>query len=521
MLARLEQWAHATQRGDLAELDGLDERSMLIPLVSSTRENCLGSECPQWGECHLVRARREAMAADLVVVNHHLFFADLLLRGTGMAELLPTVDAVIFDEAHQLTQAGLAFLGTSLSSGQIVDLARDLLAAASEQARGLGPWSALSARLEQGSRELRLALGSGGAVGGTQRLAWETVALQPDLQAGLKGLAAGAREAAEVLEALAASSPDLARLAQRLRELQAGTQAFLEPAPSDHARWVDVASAAFRLVQSPLDIREALSREREVARRAWIFTSATLGDDEHLSWFTQPAGLEDAQVQRHGSPFDFQGRARLWVSSQFPDPKEAAHPSFVGRLAARCAQALQGRTFVLTTTLRVLPLVAQALREALAGAAPEQGPSWEVLVQGERPRRALMERFEQGHRRVLVASHSFWEGIDVPGDALQCVLIDKLPFPPPHDPLVRAQARKIESQGGDAFERLFVAEAAVSLKQGAGRLLRGEQDRGLLVICDPRLARAGYGRRLRQALPPFGIVDSEAEALQFLRTLQP
>jgi ATP-dependent DNA helicase DinG len=281
-------------------------------------------------------------------------------------------------------------------------------------------------------------------------------------------------------------------------------------------RWIDLTPQQARLVESPLDIREMLNERRKAAAKAWIFTSATLGDDERLSWFTAATGLDDAQTLRVGSPFDYAEHARLWVASPFPRPNDAAHPAAVGGLAAQCAAALGGRTFVLTTTLRVLPLIAEALRQALL----EAGVAMEVLVQGSQPRRALLQRFRSGRDCVLLGSQSFWEGIDVPGDALQCVVIDKLPFPPPNDPLVEARVKQIEARGGNAFTEYFVAEAVVSLKQGAGRLIRSESDRGLLVVCDPRMRQMPYGARLRAALPPMTELKSQAQALQWLAELR-
>lgn len=527
-LARVERWAASTRSGDLAELQGLDDRSPVIPLVTSTRENCLGSDCPRWGDCHVVRARREAMAADLVVVNHHLFFADLMLRDSGVAELLPSVETAVFDEAHQLPEAGLPFLGIALGTGQLSDLARDLVASGLEQARGLAPWVELAAAVELAARSLRAACATETAGRGSTRREWSG---QGDAGATVRALEE-VRQAMSRIEAaldpLRPASPDLARLHERAAELGERAGVFMSQAPADKVRWVEAFQSSVRLVQSPLDIAEALTEQRQAAARAWIFTSATLGDDERLSWFTGGTGLSDARILRLGSPFDYPRQARLLTSSRFPAPQDEGQSGFVGAMAARCAWALEGRTFVLTTTLRALQPLAQALRQALHDAiagSPAAGDTvqaapWEVLVQGESPRRVLIERFGDGHHRVLVGSHSFWEGIDIPGPALQCVLIDRLPFPPPNDPLVQARQRRIEAEGGRAFEMLFVAEAAVALKQGAGRLIRSEDDQGLLVLCDPRIARMGYGRRLRQALPAMTGVASEAEAIGYLRELR-
>jgi len=513
-LNRVALWAQGTQTGDIAELEGLDERSPVIPLVTSTRENCLGAECPEYRNCHVMQARREAMAADLVVVNHHLFFADMALRDSGVAELLPTVDVAVFDEAHQLVEAGVQFLGTTLATGVALELARDLLALGLQHARGLQPWADLQAALERATRELRLAAaGPLREVRGTLKLRWEERA--DDLALPLQGLADAVRDAADAAAHVAEAAPEFPRLEQRARSLALLAGRFAQEAATDHVRWIDLTPQQARLVESPLDIREMLTQQREAAPKAWIFTSATLGDDEALSWFTSTTGLEDAERLRVGSPFDYPAHARVWVPVRLPLPNATGHPAAVGALAARCAGALGGRTFVLTTTLRVLPLVADALRAQAA----ELGHALTVLVQGSEPRRALLQRFGDGRGCVLVGSASFWEGIDMPGDALQCVLIDKLPFPPPNDPLVEARVRQLREQGRNPFDDYFVAEAAVSLKQGAGRLIRTESDRGLLVLCDPRVRQMGYGRRLLAALPPMGVIGDEAEALDWLAML--
>ncbi len=516
-LQRVVVWAQATRSGDMAELDGLDERSPVIPLVTSTRDNCLGTECPEHRNCHVMHARRDAMAADLVVVNHHLFFADMALRDSGVAELLPTVDAAVFDEAHQLVEAGVQFLGTQLATGQAIELARDLLATGLQHARGLQPWNELQAALDKAARDLRLACaGPLRDVRGVVKRRWDECA--DDLPPALAAVQSQARAAADALAVVVDAAPDFAKLEQRARNLAALASIFAAAAESGRVRWVDVSAQQARLVESPLDIRDMLSEQRQLAPKAWVFTSATLGDDEGLSWFTAATGLEDAAKLRVGSPFDYPNHARVWVPQHMPLPNAAGHAAAVGALAARCAHALGGRTFVLTTTLRALQVVADSLQQALQalGLAPE---AFTVLVQGSAPRRALLQRYADGRACVLVGSQSFWEGIDMPGDALQCVLIDKLPFPPPNDPLVQARVQQLRDQGRNPFEDYFVAEAAVSLKQGAGRLIRTETDRGLLVLCDPRLRQMRYGRRLLAALPPMGQLDNEGQVMDWLAEL--
>ena len=515
-LAKIEEWSRTTSSGDLAELEGLDERSSVIPLVTSSRENCLGSECLDFRQCHVVRARRDAMSADVVVINHHLFFADVALRDTGLAELLPSVDVALFDEAHQLTEAGVQFLGTTLGSSQVIDFARDVLAAGLQQARGLQPWQDIAAACDRAARDLRIAAsGNVRDLRGTLRLRWKERATGDDFLETVGSVRTACESSLAALEAVDAISPDFSRLAERARHFASLALRFATEPQSGQVRWIDVSPQQVRLVESPLDIRDALREQMNSAPKAWVFTSATLGDDERLTWFTEPAGLSDARILRLGSPFDYARNACLHIPRGFPKPNEASHPHAVAGLAARCARALGGRTFVLTTTLRSLQTIGDRLRSEFEQA----GDALTVLVQGQGTKRMLLQRFVADPRSVLVGSQSFWEGIDVPGDALQCVIIDKLPFPPPSDPLVEARVQRLENEGRNAFADYFVAEAAVSLKQGAGRLIRHEHDRGLLVVCDPRMAGMNYGARLRLALPPMRNLSTESEALDWLSEL--
>ena len=532
-LAKVEAWSQVTRTGDLAELSGLDERSPLIPLVTSTRDNCLGSQCPRFRACHVNNARREALAADVVVVNHHLFFADLAVRESGMAELLPTVRVAVFDEAHQLNETGVQFLGAQLATGQIIDFCRDLLGTGLQLARGLADWQQVAGQLERAARELRLTAGRSPA---GLRLRWASQApdeVDPqEWQRALDGVTQACTLAMDALDTVSEIAPDFVRLHARAQSLAERAERFGLPCEAGSVRWVDV-GLQLRLVESPLDIANAVrtrmlrrapastdddaaggddpSNEETDSRRAWIFTSATLGDDARLRWFTEPCGLDDAEVLRVGSPFDYARQAALHVPSQFPKPSDPAHSGRVAALAADGARRLGGRTLVLTTTLRALRAVGDALQVRFDG-----GAELEVLVQGQMPKRRLIERFREGDREggpgcVLVASASFWEGVDLPGDELQLVVIDKLPFPPPGDPLVEARSRRLEGQGRSPFNDYHLPEAAVALKQGAGRLIRRETDHGILIVCDSRLATMGYGRRLLGALPPMRRLATAAD----------
>lgn len=516
MLARIERWAQATESGDLAEVDGLQEGSLLIPQVTSTRDNCLGSECPKWSSCHLVKARREAMAADVVVVNHHLFFADVALRDSGVAELLPTVDVAVFDEAHHLVDVGLQFLGAILGTSQVGDFLRDLAQTGQSRARGLQPWVDLASQIGTDVAELRrLAHAAAGQARLPAKLAWAQRGDTADWSRSLSTLARSLEVSAQAIRQVDDGSPEMRRLTERATLLAEVVRGFSRDESPGNVRWIDLSMHSARLVESPLDIRRCIATCREAAPKTWIFTSATLGDDDRLSWFTSGTGVEDATILRVQSPFDYPTQARFWVPRGFPSPREMAHPTEVGRLAGDLVRVLGGRTFVLTTSLRVLAPIAQALTAALTGSSAP----WQVLIQGQAPRRALLERFGDGRHSVLLGSQGFWEGIDVPGEALQCVVIDKLPFPTPTDPLTQARVRQVEDRGGRAFEECFLAEAAVSLKQGAGRLIRTERDRGLLVVCDPRLVTMPYGRRLRAAVPPMATIESKEDALEWLSVL--
>ena len=523
-LSKVQHWALSTTTGDLSELGGLDERSPLIPLITSTRENCLGAPCPSFRQCHVNHARREAMAADIVVVNHHLFFADLAIRESGMAELLPSVQIAIFDEAHQLNEIGVQFFGVNVTTGQILDLARDILASGLQLARGLVDWQLVAECIELAAMELRRCVGR--QLPGA-KLRWSGTTPEnvneTDWHRALNQVVSACIDAREALESMSEISPDFDRLYERANLQAERIGLFLKPKEPGSVRWVDV-GMQLRLVESPLNISKAVQtkmlKEAGESSKTWIFTSATLGDDDKLSWFTEPCGLGEARILRVGSPFNYKTQAALYIPQNLPKPSDPSHSDKLARSAAVWVRELGGRTLILTTSLRALRVIGESLREALV----ELQPQIEVLVQGSMPKRLLIDRFRAGqgpgvHACVLVASGSFWEGIDVPGDALQMVIIDKLPFLPITDPITEARSRLIEMQGRNAFNEYFLPEAAVALKQGAGRLIRRETDRGVLVVCDTRLSSMGYGRRLLRALPPMHRISDEVELLCSLRKL--
>jgi ATP-dependent DNA helicase DinG len=564
-LAKIETWAQSTRSGDMAELTGLDERSSLWPLVTSTRDNCLGSTCPRYRACHVNLARKEAMAADVVVINHHLFFADMAVRESGVAELLPTVRVTVFDEAHQLNEIGVNFLGQQLSTVQLHELVRDVLATGLQLARGLVDWQVLSAGLEKAARDWRL---TAGQHRGSVRLRWtgqHPEGVVPDeWSVALQAVSSALVDLQNGLDMVNELAPDFQRLSERTRELMQRAALFSETPNPEGVRWAEV-SAQLRLIESPLDIAQAFSaltrpvsvtplpeadaespadadsldalmagdprhaagmpasagHAQGVGQRAWIFTSATLGDEPSLRWFTEPCGLSSAEVMQVNSPFDYAQQAALYVPPHLPRPGDPGHASQVAALVLEALAILGGRTLVLTTTLNAMRSIGEQLQAQCDGGV-------EVLVQGQSPKRRLMERFREGGEHgdaqgrmgcVLVASASFWEGFDVPGDALQLVVIDKLPFPPPGDPLFEARSQRITDQGKSAFNDHALPEAAVSLKQGAGRLIRSETDRGILVVCDNRLSTMSYGRRLVRGLPAMRRLEDHAAFMEALRQL--
>lgn len=532
-LSKIETWSHSTRTGDLSELSGLDDRSPVIPLVTSTRDNCLGSPCPNFKSCHVNLARKEAMAADVVVINHHLFFADLNVRETGMAELLPSVQSVVFDEAHQLNEIGINFLGRHLSTSQLLELTRDILGAGIQMARGLVDWTLICNVMEKATRDLRL---TAQHVRPGSRLRWADP-VPDDIETAswltaMAQLQVALNAAQAALDTVSEIAPDFVRLHERVNMQLAAIDHFQDACAEGAVRWLEVGSQ-LRLVESPLDISKAVhslmlnrthenvpsisNQENSVdsvmasSNKSWVFTSATLGEDEQMKWFTEPCGLTHARKLRVASPFDYESMSAIYVPTGMPKPNDFSHSRAVATWIEKYARQLGGRTLVLTTTLNAMRNIGEALTAALG-----QTGELEVLVQGQGPKRRLMERFREGVQQggkgcVLVASASFWEGFDVPGDALQLVVIDKLPFPPPNDPLVEARSQRLECLGKSAFADYSLPEAAVTLKQGAGRLIRSETDCGLLVVCDPRLTGMSYGRRLMSCLPPMRRIANESD----------
>jgi ATP-dependent DNA helicase DinG len=502
LLAKVSRWAATTKSGDLAELTDLPEQSPILPSITSTRENCLGQECPQFSRCHVIDARRNAQSADIVVVNHHLLLADLALKDEGFGDLLPGAEAVILDEAHQVPDIAAQFFGQSWSVRQVQVLMRDItaeLAAAAIRAPSLiEAVLAVDGHLEG----LRFALQRG--VG---RYEWSDL---PDaFLDALPEIETALSELASQLEGLGggAGTANCGRRAARL----ANTLASLRELPDESGlRWVEVAAGGMTLQYTPFEIAERLREYVESRPCAWIFTSATLAVGDDFSHFAARIGLSEARTLRIGSPFDYPRQARLFLPPKMPDPQD---PAYADRFIEACApliEACGGRAFLLYTSYRGLAEGVRALN------ARFPSPPFPVLVQGEAPREALLNRFRELGNAVLLATGSFWEGVDVKGDALSIVAIDKLPFAAPDDPLLKARLEGIRRRGGNPFFEYQLPQAVLALKQGVGRLIRDFDDFGVIVIGDPRVKTKAYGRVFLESMPPSPVVTEVRVVADFL-----
>ena len=505
-LRRIARFARSSVRGDRSELADVPEDAPAWVFASSTRENCLGSKCSRYDVCFVMAARREALAADVVVVNHHLFFADLMLKDEGMAELLPACNTVVFDEAHQLPQTATLFFGESLSMGQIIELAHDLHIEAATTARDVPALPVLAARLERSARDLRLAMGEGNA-----RIAAQALRSRAAFHAALASIGTCLAEATAALEGLAERSEELERLARRAADLGACLARWREDSGGEFVRWVEVYSQGLRLHATPLSVGEIFREQLEGRPRAWIFTSATLAVSGDFSLYRGELGLAEARTACWDSPFDYAAHALLYIPRELPEPNSPEHTRAVVERALPVIRASGGRAFLLFTTLRGMRLAHEVLREAFA----REGLAYPLLQQGEGSRSELLERFRRLGNAVLVASASFWEGVDVRGAALSLVVIDKLPFAPPDDPVLQARLEQIEKSGRNPFMEYQLPQAVIALKQGAGRLIRDEDDRGVLMICDRRLYSKPYGRRIIPSLPPMRLTRELGEVVSF------
>lgn len=496
-LHAIARFAKLTASGDKAECADVPEDSGAWYLATSTRDNCLGQECTHLKDCFVLAARREALQADVVVVNHHLFFADVMLKDDGMGELLPACNTVIFDEAHQLPEVAGLFFGASVGTGQLLDLARDTKLEGVAAAKDYTPLQDAVKALEKAAQDLRLVCRHEG------RLATAQWLQHPQAIAALEHLQTQLDKLGEHLESQAGRSEGLANCLRRCGELvlllKHWQKSGGEETGQQSVQWVEVTPSGVSFNLTPLSVAPIFRKQLEGHPRAWIFTSATLAVGEDFSHYRNALGLADAATGRWDSPFDYPANALLYCPTGMPDPKR---PDYAGAVVAACWPAIRaahGRAFVLCTSLRAMRRIHELLEVRIADARLDLP----LLLQGQRSKSELLDSFRRLGNAVLVASQSFWEGVDVRGAALSLVVIDKLPFAPPDDPVLAARIDTLKKQGHNAFFEVQLPRAVISMKQGAGRLIRAETDRGVLMVCDPRLVDKPYGRHIWQSLPPM------------------
>ena len=506
---RISRFAKETQTGDKAECAGVPENSPVWGMVTSTRENCLGQECPDHKECFVLAARREALAADLVVVNHHLFFADVMLRDEGTAELLPACNAVIFDEAHQLPETASLFFGDNVSTAQMVDLARDARAEGLTSARDCLDLPLLCGALEKAAKDLRLTLPVEPA-----RFALPQLEARMGFDNGVVGLIRELELFAALLETQAQRAEGLENCWRRSVELLAQLRRWQAGADADYVRWGESYTHSLQLNATPLVIAGIMQKQMSGHPRAWIFTSATLAVQKDFGHYCSEMGLGDADSACWDSPFDYEKQALLYAPQNLPEPNSYDFTEAVVKAAFPVLQASAGRAFFLCTSLRAMRRTHELLGEYLERA----GLDFPLLLQGEGSKNELLERFRRLGNAILVGSQSFWEGVDVRGDALSLVVIDKLPFAPPDDPVLSARIERMKNEGRNAFMEYQLPRAVINVKQGAGRLIRDETDRGVLMICDPRLITKPYGKRVWRSLPPMKRTRELDDVLAFFAT---
>lgn len=510
-LQKISSFAATSTTGDKGELGDVPETASVWPLVTSTRENCLGSECAYHAECFVLAARKRALDADLVVVNHHLFFADVMLRDEGLSELLPACNTVVFDEAHQLPETASLFFGDAFSTHQLIELARDSKLTAAAFARDYPDLPKAADMLEKAARDLRLACGLEQGSGQPRRLTRTAFLQLPDFEAAWSRVQEMLVDLNRQLESQAERAPEIANCHERGEALSNLMQAWNSENAS-RVQWGEVNRFAVQMYSTPVAIDEILRKQFDSHPRAWIFTSATLAVKGDFSLFQQQLGLQDAETGCWDSPFDYPNQALLYVPQNMPNPNEPGYALAWLDAVMPVLLASEGRAFLLFTSLRAMQEARDRIRDRLA----EAGRDYPLLLQGESSRNELLERFRREPNAILLGSQSFWEGVDVKGEALSLVVIDRLPFAPPDDPVLTARMELIRQAGGNPFMQFQLPQAVITLKQGAGRLIRDENDTGVLMICDPRLAEnKTYGRRIWQSLPPMSRTRKQEEAIEF------
>ncbi|TOE32258.1 ATP-dependent DNA helicase [Vibrio parahaemolyticus] len=488
-LVKVRSWSSETKTGDLGDCEDLPEDSMIIPTITSTNDNCLGKECPSYTDCFVLKARKRAMDSDIVVVNHHLFLADLAIKETGFGELIPEADVCIFDEAHQLPDIASEYFGQSVSSRQIHDLAKDIEIAYRTEAKDMRQLQKVGDKLLQSAMDMRIVLGEPGFRGN-----WREAMQSESIKRELVRLTDSLDLAIDVLKLALGRSQLLDTAFERANLIKGRIDRVCDVDITGYSYWYDTSPRHFTLHITPLSVADKFHEQIEIKQGAWIFTSATLAVSGDFKHFTDRLGLKPKQQFSLPSPFDYEKQARLCVPRYLPEPNSPGLADKLVRMLAPVIEENDGRCFFLCTSHSMMRELGEKFREVL---------DLPVLMQGEMSKQKTLAEFMELGNALLVATGAFWEGIDVRGDALSCVIIDKLPFTAPDDPLLKARIEDCRLRGGEPFAEVQIPDAVITLKQGVGRLIRDQKDHGALIICDNRLVTRDYGGTFLGSLPPI------------------
>ena len=498
----IKEWSQFTKTGEIAEVTAIYENDSVWPNVTSTIENCLGAECPSYDKCHVIKARQKAQQADVVIINHHLFFADLALKMEGFGELLPSANSVIFDEAHQLPELASTFLAASTSSRQMNDFASDVLVAQIEEAPEAKEVQPVVDALQKAIADFQLVLS-----GKNGRFPWYEINSVAKIEDQFDVLCKTVNEVSEVISPLSDRGKVMSKCVERCERIEQGLYLISE-GNDERINWLECFERGFKLHSTPLVVADSFQEFMQQYKCSWIFTSATLTVNAKFDHFQQQLGLVDAETLMLDSPYDYQNNTRLYLPEIGVEPNDRSYTNKVIDAVLPILEVNQGRTFLLFTSHRALRIAADYLADH---------EEFTLLVQGDAPRRELLSVFAKADHAVLLGTSSFWEGVDIRGDALSCVVIDKLPFAAPDDPVLSGRLQALRQTGENPFMKYQLPQAVISLKQGVGRLIRDEEDYGVIVICDPRVLTKPYGKTFINSLPNMLRTSSLDDAINFLQ----
>ena len=503
-LSKVRKWNNSTKTGDFTECVELAEDSPIISQLTSTTESCLGADCPNYNECYVAAARRKALNADLVVINHHLFFADMAVKETGFGELIPHAEVIIFDEAHQLPDIASQYFGQSLTSRQLFDLCKDINIVYRTELKDMLQLGSTSDTLLKVVQDFRLLLGEENNTRGN----WREFYKQSEVKKAFDLLQEKINFLSEVIKLTLGRSQTLDSIFERVESIKSQLKRLTETNIVGFCYWYEGNGRQFSLHITPLTVADKFGEQLKIKEAAWIFTSATLEVGGTFNHFCQRLGIEHATQKILHSPFNYPEQSLLCVPRYLPTTNKTHTLTSLGEMLLPVIEANKGRCFVLCTSYTMMRGLAEYFREK---------SMLSILVQGETSKGKLLEQFTYTSHSVLVATSSFWEGIDVRGDALSLVIIDKLPFTAPDDPLLKARIEDCKLQGGDPFNDIQIPEAVITLKQGVGRLIRGVSDRGVVIICDNRLVMRNYGETFLKSLPNSSRTRDLNKVIQFLQ----